>query len=336
MGEHLLQEIWSQPDVWQAVLNRLQSDGATELANRLASSELLLTGCGSSYYLGLTAAALHSQLAGQRARAVTATDLLTFPETVFAGQAPDLLVAVSRNGQSRETLEAARYVKERLRGKTLAVSCLPESPLPQLCEAALLFPETAEQSRFTTRVFTAMLVAFQYLAASKPEARFLRSELPRLPDVARRLMERYDAALRDFARRASFTRCLFVGHGPYYGLAAESALKTEELARLPAEVYHTLEVMHGPKYAVDAHTLIAVFLSDAAKREELPLLPKMKALGAQIFVICERAEPEVTGSAGCLVELDSGLSEYARLPLVMPVVQLFVHHLAGVRGQELD
>src|SRR5512136_2559668 len=120
-----IQDIRSQPAVWQSTLKTLDENKCylRECLQGMDEAEVVLTGCGTSYYLPLTAAAFYTSLARGRARGVPASDIITFPHTVFAAEQNSFLVAISRSGKTPETIEAARYVKEVLRGRTLAISC---------------------------------------------------------------------------------------------------------------------------------------------------------------------------------------------------------------------
>jgi glucosamine--fructose-6-phosphate aminotransferase (isomerizing) len=180
-----------------------------------------------------------------------------------------------------------------------------------------------------------MLLALQFLAAARAGDEAMQGELLRLPEAATRILEKADRLIPEIAREERLSQYVFLGHGPYYGLACEAMLKTKEMARTPAEAYHTLELMHGPRYALDEGTLVTLLLSEGAKDTELALLPKIKALGARLLVLCERAEARITESADFVVELASGLSEYARLPLLMPVLQLFAYERACSLGREV-
>jgi glucosamine--fructose-6-phosphate aminotransferase (isomerizing) len=161
----------------------------------------------------------------------------------------------------------------------------------------------------------------------------LDRELEQLPDLAQRLIERYSPAIQGFANEGKFDQYACLGQGPYFGLASELMLKIKEIARTPAEVYHSLEYLHGPRFAATPSTLIIVLLSDGGLKQQLDLLPKLKATGAQVAVVCERSTPEVADNANFVMELNSGLSDYGRLLLVMPLVQLFSYYRALALGQ---
>jgi glucosamine--fructose-6-phosphate aminotransferase (isomerizing) len=75
--------------------------------------EVVLTGCGTSYYLPLVAASLYTASTHLPARGVPASDILTYPDAVFPQDKRYLLVAISRSGKTPETIGAAGYVKER-------------------------------------------------------------------------------------------------------------------------------------------------------------------------------------------------------------------------------
>ena len=133
-----------------------------------------------------------------------------------------------------------------------------------------------------------------------------------------------------------FDQYVYLGQGPYFGLASEAMLKTKEMAGTPAEVYHSQEFLHGPKYAAGPSTFIAVLLSDGGRNWQLDLLPKLKGFGAQVLVICEEASPEVREHSDWICELRSGLSDYGRMMLVMPLLQLFAYRRAVTLGKTVD
>jgi len=149
-------------------------------------------------------------------------------------------------------------------------------------------------------------------------------------------MERHEGAARELALTGRFDQYIYLGHGPYFGLASEAMLKTKEMACTPAEAYHSQEIMHGPRYAVGKSTLITVMLSDGGRDWQLALLPKLKGFGAQVLAISEEATPQVREHSDWCWDLRSGLSDYGRMLLAMPLVQLFAYYRALALGKEVD
>jgi glucosamine--fructose-6-phosphate aminotransferase (isomerizing) len=316
--------------VWQAALDRLDQD-RTQIAAYLAelpAVEVVLTGCGTSYYLPLVAASLYTHATGLAARGVPASDILTYPDAVFAAGRQHLLVALSRFGRTPETITAARYVKETLKGRTLAISCASGTELSGLCDYTVVIPEASEATRFMTRSFSTMLLVWQYLVGLKTGDEEFLGMLHELPGRADAVIRKWAPFLQEMAFAKEFSQYVYLGQGPYYGLAAESMLKIKEMACTPAEAYHSMELMHGPRYSIDRNTLVTILMSDGARAEEIALLPKLKKMGAAVAVICDQGTSEIRGNSDYVIELASGLSDFVRLPLYMPVTQIYGYHRA--------
>ena len=72
-------EIKSQPEAWAQALDVTRALSLPETADY---EQVIFTGCGSTYYLSLAAAALYQELTGRAARAVPASELVLNPQTV--------------------------------------------------------------------------------------------------------------------------------------------------------------------------------------------------------------------------------------------------------------
>src|SRR5215831_16978246 len=101
MGEYTIQEIHSQPALWRHMLERgapLASGPLVGLDAYALEGPVLFTGCGSSYYASLAAAAVWTRFAGGPAFALSATDILMYPECHFSREMRGTVAAVSRSG----------------------------------------------------------------------------------------------------------------------------------------------------------------------------------------------------------------------------------------------
>src|SRR6266700_6691094 len=108
-GAYSLDEILSQPQCWSASLEDLQQDKKLHsVAKRFAgATEWLFIGCGSSYYVALSAAATMGRLTGLRARALPASEVLLYPDVVPSGAGSCVPVLISRSGLTSEVIAAA-------------------------------------------------------------------------------------------------------------------------------------------------------------------------------------------------------------------------------------
>jgi len=90
-------EIQSQPEAWAQAIEAARG---VSLPDAREYQQAIFTGCGSTYYLSLAAAALYQELTGCAARAVPGGELLLNSQTVLTDQ-NTLLVAVSRRNTCR-------------------------------------------------------------------------------------------------------------------------------------------------------------------------------------------------------------------------------------------
>src|SRR5512143_48407 len=100
-------EIKSQTGAWAQALDLAR---AASLPDAADYDQVIFTGCGSTYYLSLAAAALYQELTGRPARAVPGSELWLNPRVSLA-TGKTLLVALSRSGTTTETLKAAEMFR---------------------------------------------------------------------------------------------------------------------------------------------------------------------------------------------------------------------------------
>jgi glucosamine--fructose-6-phosphate aminotransferase (isomerizing) len=335
-GQHTWTEITRQPEAWRATLGAFAND-RTALENFLNQADfarILVVGCGSTHYLAQTAAAVFTRRTRIPARALPSSELWLFPNTAPPGLT--LLLAVSRSGTTTETLWALERFRETQGGPVLAVSCYPESPLVQQADFALVTPGGQEQSVAQTRSFTSMLLLTYALAATLVHDEGTLEHLQRLPDALEDLMAQMGDLPQRLGTDQDIQRIFFLGGGPLYGLANEAMLKTKEMSLSYAEAYHPLEFRHGPMSMVNEHTLVVGLLSDTGLVEELCVLEDMQGLGARTLALIEDGSAFSSWQPGYTVELHSGLNEWERGPLYLPMLQRMAYHRAIAKGLDPD
>jgi glucosamine--fructose-6-phosphate aminotransferase (isomerizing) len=327
-GQHTRREIMSQPEVWAASLDRLaaQASDLRALFRDGSYARLLFVGCGSMYYLPLAAAALAREL-GLPADALPASELWLGPDAALAGRGRTLLVAVSRSGETTETLRACEAFRAHGGGEILTLSCYPGRPLTTLGALNLVFPAAQETSMAQTRAFSTIYLAALAALALWAGRDDLLDELGRLPDICRRLLEAAHAPIGELGGDPSLDRFYFLGSGPRYGLACELSLKLKEMSVSHSEPFHTLEFRHGPRAMAGPGALIVGLLAESRRRHEAPVLAEMRAQGARTLTLGE-------GEAD--IALASGLSEAAQSVLLLPPGQLLALARALHNGCDPD
>jgi len=117
-------ELLSQPQVWQKTLDDLKSSALLESLHEKTNRRRngCFVACGSSLYLGRTAASSWTFLTGLRARAIPASELLLFPSADFLDLENTQAVMVSRSGTTSETVRAANLLSRDYKIPTLALT----------------------------------------------------------------------------------------------------------------------------------------------------------------------------------------------------------------------
>ncbi|HIE37744.1 MAG TPA: SIS domain-containing protein [Anaerolineales bacterium] len=335
-GSHTWQEILSQPQVWRGTLEAF-AERRRELERFLSQSDLssvLIVGCGSTHYLAQSAAVLLSRRAGLLARALPSSELWLYRDAVPADRA--LLIAVSRSGVTTETVRAVERFRAAVGRPVLVITCYPESILAQEADFALVAPDGRERGVAQTRSFTSMLLLTQALAALLAREEGMLEHLYRLPNALEGLVSRLGDLSQRLGSDLDIERFFFLGGGPLYGLANEAMLKTKELSLSHAEAYHPLEFRHGPMSVVNRRTLVVGLLSDTGLMEEWRVLEEMSRLGARTLALVEDIPVSSRWRADQVVELHSGLDEWERGPLYLPVIQRLAYHRAVAKGLDPD
>jgi glucosamine--fructose-6-phosphate aminotransferase (isomerizing) len=203
-GEKTRRAIASQPEWLRAV----------PTDRRLPGGRVLHTGCGTSFHA--------AQTGGWAEQAL---------ELVLRPRRADVLVAISHEGETPLTLEAARAFD----GPVWLVTGRPDSPLGELADEVVVATPEVEVSWCHTVSYTCAVTALAALHGQ---------------DVGG-LGDAVAEALREREPVSGHQRFLVAGAGRDWPTAQEAVLKLREGAHLAAEAHHTEQLLHGHLAAVD-------------------------------------------------------------------------------------
>jgi glucosamine--fructose-6-phosphate aminotransferase (isomerizing) len=314
-------EIMSQPGAWQKTLHDCDSSPVVETILKQTRSQTawLFVGCGSSYYLAEAAAASWSLQTGQRAFALPASEVMLFPEASLL-RLPGLQAAIiSRSGRTSEALLACDLFRNKYKIPTVGITCTASAPLEGASDLCLVVRSADEQSTVMTRSFTSMLLSLQYLAARLSGDGGFSASLKSMAIHCAFVMGSLAERVEEFVEKHTFSNYVFLGQGPFHGIAREGALKVTEMSCSYGQAYHTLEFRHGPKATVTPATCLTFLLSQSGNDAERKVLTDMKELGGTIIAVCNRANAEIRRDSDLVFELDAELPEAVMLaPFVIP------------------
>jgi glucosamine--fructose-6-phosphate aminotransferase (isomerizing) len=325
-GQFTSHEILSQPYSWAAALETLKLE-RPEIESIWSKdyTQLLFTGCGSTYYLALGAAAQAQELTGVPARGLPASELWLNPRVCYPRNGRTLLIAISRSGETTETLRACQAFLDNQSGELVTISCYPDMPLAKMGHLNLVLPSGQEQSVAQTRAFSTLYLACAGLASfwsgSGIEA------FAGLIETGVKLLAFVGGIVKPLGQDTAIDRFYFLGSGPRYGLACEISLKMKEMSLSHSEPFHFLEFRHGPISMVSPSTIVVGLISESNRAAEAQVLEDVRALGGRTLSIGEEAAD---------VEFTSGLPEFLRNVLYLPVGQLLAFERSLAKGLNPD
>ncbi|GAA0312641.1 SIS domain-containing protein [Sphingomonas oligophenolica] len=327
-------EILQQPETLratQALLRARQAAIEAFLSPLLARNDLriVLTGAGSSAFIGDSLAPWLSMVMGRSIEAIATTDIVSAPALHLRAGAPTLLVSFGRSGNSPESAAAVDLTEALVDSPHhLIITCNAEGDLARRAGAnthVVVLPDATHDRAFAmTSSFTAMMFAalsiFSGIATMEARAEVIAKALAdTLMDADQRM-----AALVEHG----FERVVYLGSGALKGLAREASLKLLELtAGALVTAFDTpLGFRHGPKSIVTDRTLIVVFVSNdpLTRRYDCDMIEELRAEARCGAVLAVSAQP-MEGDALHIPHLEDAADADLLIPFILPA-QLFGLH----------
>jgi fructoselysine-6-P-deglycase FrlB-like protein len=225
-------EIASQAACWRRAAE-LAAEPATSAVLPEAGARVAVVGCGTSWFMAQSFAALRERAGAGETDAFAASE---FP----VERSYDHVVALTRSGT---TTEIVRLLGE-LSGRTTVLTTAHDLPAAQRAGGVVDLGFADEQSVVQTRFATTALALWRaYLGEDLSAA---------IVDAGAAL----DASVDAYVARSQFT---FLGTGWTVGLAHEAALKLREAAQAWTESYPAMEFRHGPISVIDSSSAVWFF-----------------------------------------------------------------------------
>lgn len=270
---HTEKEIMGQPALWETVYNQLL-DKEREIEAFLTpilnvpQIQIVLSGAGSSAFIGDAAQAYLQRHTGCSAKSVATTDIVTHPQLYLPERTPVLLVSFARSGNSPESLETIKLADDLCdQVYHLIITCNREGELMRYTRGhrensfALLLPEEAnDKSLAMTGSFTSMLLSVM-LIFRKRRMSSAREAIDKIVVQGNLILEN-KGILKSIAAK-DYERVVFLGSGSMLGIARESHLKLQELSdgQVICKYDSFLGFRHGPRAVTNERTLMVYLFS---------------------------------------------------------------------------
>ena len=273
-AEITTREIYQQPQVWQTAFEnyKVQADEIAVFLNNIDEKydyiKVILTGAGTSAYVGETLLPHFRKIYDERKwnfNAIATTDIVANPLAYLHKEVTTILVSFARSGNSPESVAAVDLAKDLVEELyQITITCAAEGKLAQQAHGdernLLLLQPTpsndagfAMTSSFTSMMLTALLIFDKAdLVAKAEKVSALMTLSQEVLDSAEEIQEIVSL---------DYNRVIYLGAGPFFGLAHEAQLKILELtAGQVATMYESpVGFRHGPKSLVNEKTVVVVF-----------------------------------------------------------------------------
>ncbi len=234
--------IAAQPEWLAGVADRLGG-------RRYPEGRVVVTGCGTSFHA--------AQTGGESIQAL---------EAVLAPPKADLMVAISHEGETELSMEAARAFD----GPVWLVTGKPESPFAEMADEVLVVTPEVEKSWCHTASYTCAVAA---LAALRGD------DIHWLPEATRRALDEREPV-------SDHSRMLVAGAGRDWPTAQEAVLKLREGAWIAAEAHETEQLLHGHLSAIDETVRCFVLEGEGRAAERAAqTVAALEALGCNVTLV---------------------------------------------------
>jgi len=273
--------------------------------------------------------------------AVPTTDIVSNPRLYLNVEQPLLLVSFGRSGNSPESVQAVTLAESLVKDlRHLVVTCNRAGALTtaRLRQAmTLLLPEETHDVSFAmTSSFTCMMYA-TLVTFSKSGA--FDGRVGAIAQSMRRVIQDTRQVLQELAQH-KYDRVVYLGSGPFQGLAREATLKLGELTNgAVATCFDSpLGFRHGPKTFVNERTLVIAFVSNdlLTRKYEHDLIDELRRDARAARVIEVTARPRGAGPDTLQVPAMADADDVELLWPYIAVAQLYAFYQSRTLGLSPD
>ena len=287
------------------------------------SSNVYITGSGTSYNSGLLGKQLLSKFAKIKTEVIMSSEFQYSSDSLEANSA---VIAISQSGETADVLHSVKKAKEN-GAKILSIVNVPTSSLARMSDSILTLNCGPEIGVAATKSFMGQLMIIYKIVnilsrgqmpfdeINQKDLLMMVRKVLNLDDIIQKLVSSLDTNIKDI---------YILGRSIHYPIALEGSLKIKELAYIHAEGIAAGELKHGPLALIDKESVVVVLNpTDETYQDVISSSNEIKSRGAYIIGISNKKN-EVYDRFVELPEVDSYL--YPILEIIP--LQLMSYYLA--------
>ncbi|KAJ1565334.1 glutamine--fructose-6-phosphate transaminase (isomerizing) [Nowakowskiella sp. JEL0078] len=324
-------------DDHRVVLGGLRS----QLANIRRSRRIIFSACGTSYHSCVATRALFAELTELPISIENSSQLLDEQVPVFRD---DVCVFVSQSGETKDTLLALEYCKDR-GALCVGVTNTVGSTISRETHCGVHINAGPEISVASTKAYTSQFIALVMIALQLSDDNYQKANRRReIIDGLFNLSEHIrqalalDSQLKEIALTlASQESIILLGRGYQGATCLEGALKIKEVTYIHAEGILAGELKHGPLALIDEKTaMILVMNTDRHRADVDNAFKQITARGGRPIVLANEDDPDQETLAKYTVLFVPKTVDALQAIINIIPLQLLSYHLAVAKGIDPD
>lgn len=266
-------EIRQQPELWRETYKLIldQKEDIQKFISKNVDKDtrIVLTGAGTSDYVGDTVVLELNKRLTARVEAIATTDIVTNPKEYIEKDVKTILVSYARSGNSPESIGAYDLFENNVDNiLQIVITCNKDGNLAKRCvnndkNMLILMPKKSNDKSFAmTSSFSCMSLAT--LLIFDIENIVKNKEFVEVVSLqAEEILENRWQEIKQLIDYES-DRVVYLGSGTFKGLCQEMALKNLELTsgRVTTICESVLGFRHGPKSIINNQTLVIIMVTN--------------------------------------------------------------------------
>jgi glucosamine--fructose-6-phosphate aminotransferase (isomerizing) len=347
MTNNMLAQIESLPELIRSQFDPFDANVRRVLDHNeiLSTKKVVVTGCGDSYFAGLTTQLAFQTLSGLPIEVLPAMQFARYSATYQSKSFPHnpLVIGVSVSGTVARTVEAIQMARAE-GAMTLGITGNPASPLGQAVQKVLdcRIPDFVDAPG--VRSYRATMLSLFLLAIrlgevrgkyTQGEADGLRQQLKDTASALEQTIVANREKVHALAQRvAEHKNFVFVGHGPNLGTALFCAAKVIEASGRHAAGQDTEEYAHL-QYFITVDRATPTFLispQDRGYGRMVELMEPIKRVGRTSVAVVPAGEQQLAAWADVALPVSGAIPEIFTPMVYAAAGELFAAYLAEVLG----
>lgn len=264
-------------------------------------------GCGSSYMLAKSGAAIFGTFENTSASAIPAGDYIVNPDFWKTTVNESILVSISRSGRTSEMVRAIKHIQQLYGCPVISLSMEAENDISPMSSLELIMDWCYDRSVCQTRTVTNLYTAVLLLASAYDHDNTLAASIERAAFDNERFQQE-NRPLLEVIAAMDWNNVTVLADGPVCGIAEEAALAFTEISMLSGRYFHFLDFRHGPIVINDEKSLTVILVNPAEDSLQADMVADVISHGGPVITVSKHAENIYNSTAHIQI---AGIEDFA-------------------------